>query len=134
MTSQPAEGSAFYRRYLTRCNEHRFDDLGEFIADDVNGPAEGLDRYIAGLHAVTAAFPVYHWDLHRLLVDGPWLAARLSGTGTHTGTFRGIPATGRRIRSQELVISRLADGKIAEVWGDLGSTVRDELTHLETAT
>ncbi len=134
MTSQPAEGSAFYRRYLTRCNEHRFDDLGEFVADDVNGPAEGLDRYIAGLHAVTAAFPDYHWDLQRLLVDGQWLAARLTGTGTHTGTFRGIPAAGRRIRTQELVIYRLAQGKIAEVWGDLGSTVRDELTHPDTAT
>jgi len=80
--------AAFYRRYLTRCNEHRFDTLGEFVAADVNGPTEGLDRYIAGLHAVTGAFPDYHWDLHRLLVDDRWLAARLTGTGTHTGTSR----------------------------------------------
>ena len=43
---------AFYGRYLQRCNEHRFDELGEFVADDVNGPTEGLGRYIAGLHAV----------------------------------------------------------------------------------
>jgi len=128
------EASASYRRYLTRCNEHHFDDLGEFVAADVNGSAEGLDHYIAGLHAVTAAFPDYHWDLHRLLVDGQWLAARLTGTGTHTGTFRGITATGRRIRTQELVIYRLAQARIAEVWGDLGSTVRDELTHPDTAT
>ncbi len=126
------DAAAFYRRYLTRCNEHHFDDLGEFVAADVNGPAEGLDHYIAGLHAVTAAFPDYHWDLHRLLLDGQWLAARLTGTGTHT--FRGITATGRRIRTQELVIYRLAQAKIAEVWGDLGSTVRDELTHPDTAT
>ncbi len=102
--SEPNEASTFYRRYLARCNEHRFDDLGEFVAAGVNGPTEGLDRYIAGLHAVTDALPDYHGDLHQLLIDGPWLAARLTGTGTHTGTFRGIPATGRRIRTQELVI------------------------------
>jgi predicted ester cyclase len=109
--------SAFYRRYLMRCNEHRFGELGEFVADGVNGPGEGLGLYIAGLRAVAEAFTDYHW-----------LAARLYGTGTHTGTFRGIAATGRQIRTQELVIYRVADGKIVESWGDLGSTVRDELT------
>jgi predicted ester cyclase len=117
-----------YRRYLERCNEHRFDGLGEYVADDVNGPREGLSRYIAGLRAVVEGFPDYRWDLQRLLVDGQWLAARLSGTGTHTGSFRGVAATGRAIRTQELVIYRVADGKIVECWGDLGSTVRDELT------
>jgi predicted ester cyclase len=117
-----------YRRYLERCNEHRFDELGEYVADDVNGPREGLSRYIAGLRAVVEGFPDYRWDLQRLLVDGQWLAARLSGTRTHTGSFRGVAATDRAIRTQELVIYRVADGKIVECWGDLGSTVRDELT------
>jgi predicted ester cyclase len=124
---------AFYGRYLQRCNEHRFDELGEFVADDVNGPTEGLGRYIAGLHAVVDAFPDYQWELQHLLVDDQWLAARLCGTGTHTGPFRGIAATGRVIRTQELVIYRTVDGKIVECWGDLGSTVRDELTSGTTA-
>ena len=79
---------AFYGRYLARCNEHRFDDLGEFVADDVNGPTQGLSRYIAGLRAVVDAFPDYQWQLQNLLVDNPWLAARLYGTGTHTGLTR----------------------------------------------
>jgi predicted ester cyclase len=48
------------RRYLQRCNEHRFDELGEFVAEDVNGPTEGLSRYIAGLRAVVEAFPDDH--------------------------------------------------------------------------
>jgi predicted ester cyclase len=81
-----------------RCNEHRFDELGEFVADDVNGPGEGLSRYIAGLRAVTEAFADYNWDLQRLLVDDQWLASRLSGTGTHTGTFtKGRASCSRRI-------------------------------------
>jgi predicted ester cyclase len=66
--------------------------------------------------------------LQRILVDGDWLAARLYGIGTHTGgPFRRIAATGRAIRTQELVIYRVVNGRIAECWGDLGSTVRDEL-------
>jgi predicted ester cyclase len=62
------ELSAFYGRYLMRCNQHRFEELGQFVADDVNGPGEGLSRYIAGLRAVIEAFADYHWNLQRLLV------------------------------------------------------------------
>jgi hypothetical protein len=39
-----------------------------------------------------------------------------------------MAATERVIRTQELVIYRTVDGKILECWGDIGSTVRDELT------
>jgi predicted ester cyclase len=128
MKSEREDLLLFYRSYLQRCNEHRFDELGEFVAEDVNGPTEELSRYVAGLRAVVEEFPDYRWDLQRLLVDGEWLAARLYGTGTHTGPLRGIAATGRVIRTQELVIYRTVDGMIVECWGDLGSTVRDELT------
>jgi predicted ester cyclase len=107
----------FYRRYLKRCNEHRFDELGEFVADDVNGPTEGLSRYIAGLRAVVEAFADCQWELQHLLVDGQWLAARLYGIGTHTGPFRGIAATGRVVRTQELVIYRTGRWKDCRMLG-----------------
>lgn len=128
MEPRTEELAAFYETYLSLCNAHRFDELGVFVASDVNGSTQGLDAYIGGLEEVVEAFPDYHWDLQRLLVDDLWLAARLYGTGTHRGTFRGVAATGRVIRTQELVIYRLAGGKIAECWGDLHTTVRDELT------
>ena len=38
------ELAAFYRRYIGRCNEHRFDGLGEFVDQhvEVNGGVHGL--------------------------------------------------------------------------------------------
>jgi predicted ester cyclase len=59
MESEHAELMAFYRRYLERCNDHRFEELDEFVDDDVrvNGTTQGLDRYVAGLRAVVEAFP-----------------------------------------------------------------------------
>jgi predicted ester cyclase len=74
------------------------------------------------------AFPDYRWDLQQVLVEDRWIAARLLGSGTHTGHFRGVAATGRLIRTQELVMYRVRDGKIVQCWGDLHTTVRDELT------
>ena len=120
----------FYRRYIAVCNAHRFTDLGAFVGEDVrvNDVPRGLDEYIAGLRAVVDAFPEYHWEPRQLVVDGDCLSVRLTGTGTHTGTFLGIPATGRVITVRELAMYRIHDGKIAECWGDLGSSVRDRLT------
>jgi len=129
METDRAELTAFYRRYNDRCNAHRFEELGEFVAVDVrvNDAAVGLAGYISGLRAVVEAFPDYHWGLRRLLVDGSWLSAQLSNTGTHTGTFLDVPATGRTITTMELALYRTDGGKIVESWGDLGSTVRDHL-------
>lgn len=119
-----------YRRYIERCNEHRFSTIGEFVADDIvgTGSTTGLTGYIAGLYSLVDAFPDYHWEIEQLVVEDPWLAVRLYGSGTHTGgPFLGVPATGRRVRTPELAFYRIADGKIAESYGDLGTTVRDEL-------
>ena len=67
------ELAAFYRRYNTRCNEHRFEDLAEFVAPRivVDGDARGLDEYADGLRAVIDAFPDYRWELHHLVIDAP---------------------------------------------------------------
>lgn len=107
-----------YRRYHEVCNAHAFDRLGEFVAEDVvvDGRATGLDAYAAGLRAVTAAFPDYHWQLQHLLVDGDWLAAHFADSGTHTGAdFLGVAATGTAARTQEFAFYRIAAGRIAEV-------------------
>lgn len=121
--------TALYERYLARCNEHRFEELGEFVSEHVSGsgPVDGLAAYTNGVKAVGAAFPDYHWDLQQRLVDGDTIAARLVGRGTHTAPFSGIAPTGRRIQVQELVVYRIADGKIVNCWGDLFPVVRDAL-------
>jgi predicted ester cyclase len=108
----------FYRRYNGVCNEHRFDRLSEFVAEDVrvNGDAQGLAGYIAGLRDVIRAFPDYQWELRHLLIDGDWIAAHFIDTGTHRDTAFGIAATGRAIHTQEFALYGINAGKIVEVW------------------
>jgi predicted ester cyclase len=127
MSDGPDDLRSIYERYIARCSEHRVEELAEFVASDVNGPDEGLERYAAGLRAVIDAFPDYRWEIEDLVVDGDLLAARLTAAGTQTGAFRGIAATGRRIETQELAMYRITDGRIARCWGDLGSVVRDAI-------
>ena len=137
MGLERADIAALYQCYLTRCNEHRFDQLGEFVSEQVSGsgPVDGLAGYIDGVKAVCTAFPDYHWELQELVVEEDTIAARLIGQGTHTGPFSGIAPTGRKVSTQELVIYRIADGKIVHCWGDLFPVVRDALmapAHVES--
>jgi predicted ester cyclase len=91
------ELAALYRRYNACCNEHRFEDLAEFVARDVaiDGTERGLDAYAAELRAVVRAFPDYRWELRRLVIEAPWIAARFTDTGTHREPYLGVQATGR---------------------------------------
>jgi steroid delta-isomerase-like uncharacterized protein len=119
----------FYRRYIDRCNERQWEELGAYVAENVqvNGVVQDLQNYVAGLQAVIQAFPDFRWEIQELVVEADVLAARLTNAGTHRGTFLGVPATGRRIATIELAMYHLDNGKITASWGDLGSTIRNEL-------
>ena len=58
-------------------------------------------------------------DLHFDTADEGTTAQRILFTGTHTGSFRGLPPTGRKVRFAGLEINRMVDGKIAEHWFQL---------------
>ena len=119
-----------YERYLACCNEYRFDELGEFVDEHVSGSGseDGLAAYIERVRAVRTGFADFHWELQDLIVEENTIIARLTDRGTHTGFFDGIAPTGRKISVQELVIYRIAAGKIIQCWGDLDPVVRDALT------
>jgi predicted ester cyclase len=130
MGPERADVAAWYEQYLTRCNERRFDQLGELVDEQVSGSGsvDGRAAYVERVKAVCTGFLDYHWELQELVVEGNTIAARLIGRGTHTGVFDGIAPTRRKITVQELVIYRIADGKIIHCWGDLNPVVRDALT------
>jgi len=113
------ELSVFYRRYNAYCNEHRFEDLAEFVGRDVaiDGTDRGLDAYAAELRAVVRAFPDYRWEVRRLVVAAPWIAAHITGTGTHREAFRGVQPTSRWVTVPEFAFYRVDAGQIADVWG-----------------
>jgi len=120
-------GAEWYPDYIAACNERRFDDLDRYVDPAVGGEQPGRDAYVAGLRAVVTAFPDYRWVIEQVVATADMLAVRLTASGTHIGAFRGVPPTGRRISTQELAMYRIAGGRIVHCWGDLGSTVRDEL-------
>ncbi len=74
---------------------------------------QGVHEFIAN---VTAAFPDLQMTMDDLVAEGDRVVQRLTARGTHQGEFLGVPASGKTITIWLLVISRMADGKVAEEW------------------
>jgi steroid delta-isomerase-like uncharacterized protein len=77
---------------------------------------EGLKRFVT---AFRDAFPDLHWTLDDVVGEGERVVARMTGTGTHRGTFMGIPATGKSFTVGGILEARFEDGKWAEDWVSL---------------
>lgn len=74
---------------------------------------------VAGGSAVMAeAFPDLRMIEADSIKEGDKAAFRWLLSGTHTGEFMGVAATGRRVEAMGMDIVRLSDGEIAEHWGE----------------
>lgn len=113
-------------------NEGNLDVVDELVAPDVfNHPAvpehqHGLDGFKHVIEWVRAIGPDTHYDIDDTIAEGDKVAVRMTVSGTHTGTLRGIPPTGKSFSVDYVHWFRLADGKVAELWA-----VRDDLTRLQ---
>jgi predicted ester cyclase len=80
------------------------------------GDELGPEAVIANAAVYRAAFPDMRWRIEQLIAEGDWVAARLTFTGTHLGTFGEIAPTGRRVSMQEMIFWRVVDGRLHAFW------------------
>ena len=69
-----------------------------------------------GAVGMKAAFPDVHIHIEDEIAEGDRVVSRFTAHGTHQGEFMGIPATGKEIHVNGILIFRLADGKLVERW------------------
>ena len=73
----------------------------------------GFKQMIAGL---LAAFPDLRLTIEDQIVAGDKVATRWVAEGTNSAPFGNVPATGRRVRVDGLILDRVADGRVVERW------------------
>jgi steroid delta-isomerase-like uncharacterized protein len=115
------ENKTLIRRYVEECiGKNDMSLMDELLAANYvwHGPSGDLDlqAYKRFQPSVLAAFPDGYWTIDDMIAEGDRVAWRFTFHGTHRGEFMGFPATGRSFRLAGLVISRVAEGKIAEEW------------------
>ena len=80
---------------------------------DPNLSVDGFKQMMSGL---LAAFPDLHLTIDDQIGAGDKVATRWSAEGTNSGPFGTVPATGRRVRVNGLILDRVAGGKVVERW------------------
>lgn len=82
--------------------------------------AQGLMNFVRGFRA---AFPDLKFVIEDVVANESQVVWRAVGTGTQRGDFMGIPATGKSINVQAIIMSRFEDGLWAEdhvCWDQFG--------------
>jgi hypothetical protein len=65
-----------------------------------------------------ASFSEVHMGIVELVAEGETVVGRFACSGTHTGTWLGHPATGRRFEKvAEVYFFRVVEGRIVRAWG-----------------
>jgi steroid delta-isomerase-like uncharacterized protein len=82
-------------------------------------PIQGLEAFKQFTSVFFTAFPDLHTTIEDLIAEGDKVAVRQTWRGTHTGTFQGIPPTGKQVTFTSLEVYRVAGGKLAEEWVEL---------------
>jgi predicted ester cyclase len=89
-----------------------------FLSYDVHGTRSptGLKRYHAELRRSFSALRFEVDENAGVLVEGDMVALRTVITGTHTGDYAGVAATGNPIRTSASHMFRVSDDRLVEHW------------------
>jgi predicted ester cyclase len=72
------------------------------------------------------AYPDMKLNVLHLVAEGDYVVVHHQTTGTNTGEFMGMPATGKAVKFDEMHLVRFANGKMIEHWG-----VEDAMTMMQ---
>jgi steroid delta-isomerase-like uncharacterized protein len=116
-----SENVSVVARFLEEViNQGRLEQADELVAvdfvelDPLPGQRQGREGLKEVIGMMRAAFPDIHWVVEETVANGDKVVTRFTWTGTHRGTFLGVPASGRSVSVKGVVIDRLAAGKMAD--------------------
>ena len=113
--------SSIVRRFVEDViNKGNMDAAAQFVWEDVveqvplPGQGPGLEGLKDILRSMRTGFPDLDFSIKEQIAEGDKVASRFEWTGTHRGTFLGVPATGKSVRVWGVVIDQLQEGRIKE--------------------
>ena len=118
------ENKKIVRRYQEIYNSNDLDALSEVVSEDLltpkimSGIPTGIEGAKAAHRIMLAGFPDYQTVIDDLIAEGDKVVARITMSGTNTGSFMGMPPTGKHVSFTGIYVARIANGKILEHWGE----------------
>ena len=108
---------------FTRGDLDAVDDLvaPDLVAHGQGGSEDsrGREAFREWLRWYTSAFTEREWTVHDIISEGDRVVARNSGWTTYRGGLLGIPSEGQRVLETGILILRVKDGLVRELWSEM---------------
>ena len=99
------------REYIDRMNRRDISVLDELVSDDFRAVVR------AGYESEISTYPDYHVTIDDMIAEGNQVVVEWTHTGTHLGSYYGVPPSNRTIVGHCISIYRLRDGQIVGARG-----------------
>jgi steroid delta-isomerase-like uncharacterized protein len=122
MTTEQNKSNA--RRIVDEAwNKHNTNVLSELFSNDapLHDPQnpnqlKGAQGAKATLETFLTAFPDLKITIEKEIADGDYVVQHLRAIGTNTGSFNGMPATGKKSNTIGVMTTKFNNGKVVEAW------------------
>lgn len=88
----------------------------DVVLHDTNGDVHGTDALVEHQWAFIEAFRDLNYEIGDIVAEGNMVAVRHTLRGIHEGELQGIAPTGAEVEVPVMIMFRIENDKIAEVW------------------
>ncbi|MFX1580057.1 MAG: ester cyclase [Promethearchaeota archaeon] len=113
------KNKAIVRKLMEVVNNHNLALLDDLVVSDyVNQQMRirTIEDFKEVLREQYRGFPDIHRTIEDIVAEGDKVWLRVKITGTHTGEYRGVLPTGKKIVMPAVPAYRLSNGKLTEGW------------------
>ena len=114
----------FFKQFLQFINtadenlaQQLISPVAKFYVPGQPEPLQGPKGYLMIIAMMRSGFPDIQWTIEDMVTENEKVAVRFTMTGTHQGTFFGVPATGKTITVLAMNFYRLVGNQIIEEYG-----------------
>ena len=87
-----------------------------FIAHDLSQGDMNLQQTIQHTGRLMSAFPDINFTIDDMVAEGDKVVVRYTWQGTHKGTVRGMPPTGKQVKVKGIELEKIVGRKCLESW------------------
>lgn len=116
-----ADNKAVVRKLIDAWNDGDINALMTFWSPTMvhhgRSGTVSADDTAAEMRRFLEAFPDLRMELHSVVAEGDLVATRMTMHATHTGSYMGLPPTGRTVSCTLMGQLLMADGAVIDHWG-----------------
>jgi steroid delta-isomerase-like uncharacterized protein len=105
------------RIYEESINHNDLRLLDQLVSKEFVGPRgeRGPAGFRASVETLRTGLPDLQFKLEEILAEEDHVAVRWTSSGTHTGTLRGIPPTGKSVEDSGIAFFQLRDARVVSM-------------------